>query len=169
MGHLPLVLSTIVPILFATRSQSTPLDVLLSSHPNPPASTWRTPRRTGVTSAGGGHFFLTIADRIDLVAGSTRDWKAVIAARRTEREHHLTAKVPDTIRDWTAARQQTMTEGHTDGDCVLSGMPISAGTVTGPARLIRSAADWSKVRPGEILVVSVIDPGLAPSSVSQEV
>ena len=107
-------------------------------------------------------FFLTIADRIDLLAGSTRDWKAVIAARRTEREHHLTAKVPDTIRDWTAARQQTMTEGHPDGDCVLSGMPISVGTVTGPVRLIRSAADWSKVRPGEILVVSVIDPGLAP-------
>ena len=107
-------------------------------------------------------FFLTIADRTDLVAGSTRDWNAVIAARRTEREHDLTIKVPDTIRDWTAARQQSMTQDHTDGDCILSGMPISVGTVTGPVRLIRSAADWSKVMPGEILVVSVIDPGLAP-------
>jgi pyruvate,water dikinase len=41
-------------------------------------------------------------------------------------------------------------------------MPISVGTVAGLVRTIRSAADWGKVRPGEILVVSVIDPGLAP-------
>jgi rifampicin phosphotransferase len=107
-------------------------------------------------------FFLAIADRIDLVTGSTQDWNAVIATRRSEREGHATIEVPDTIRDWTAACQQTVTRDHVDGNCVLSGMPISIGTVTGPVRLIRSAADWSKVMPGEILVVPVIDPGLAP-------
>jgi rifampicin phosphotransferase len=107
-------------------------------------------------------FFLTIADRTDLVAGGSQDWNAVIAARRTEREHHVTITVPDTIHDWTTASQQTMAQDHTDEDRVLSGMPISIGIVTGPVRLIRSTADWSKVIPGEILVVPVIDPGLAP-------
>jgi pyruvate,water dikinase len=107
-------------------------------------------------------FFLTIADRIDLVARSTQDWKTVIAARRTERERHAATEVPDTIRDWTAVSQQTTTQEHDDEKGILSGLPISIGHVTGPVRLLRSAADWSKVIPGEILVVPVIDPGLAP-------
>jgi pyruvate,water dikinase len=70
--------------------------------------------------------------------------------------------VPDTIRDWTAVSQQTTTREHAGENGILSGLPISIGTVTGTVRLIRSAADWSKVLPGEILVVPVIDPGLAP-------
>ncbi len=41
-------------------------------------------------------------------------------------------------------------------------MPISTGSVSGPVRIIRSVADWGKVTPGEILVVPVIDPGMAP-------
>jgi pyruvate,water dikinase len=32
----------------------------------------------------------------------------------------------------------------------------------GPARLVRSLADWGKVRAGDIIVTSVIDPGMAP-------
>lgn len=107
-------------------------------------------------------FFLTIADRTDLVAGSTQDWSAVIRARRAEQARHATIEVPDTIRDWTAASHQTVTRDHAGENGVLSGLPISIGTVTGPARLIRATTDWSRVRPGEILVVPVIDPGLAP-------
>ena len=107
-------------------------------------------------------FFLTIADRTDLMNGNTQDWNAVIAARRAEREQRIAIKVPDTVRDWTAVRHQTVTQDHAGEACALSGMPISIGTVTGSVRLIRSAADWSKVMPGEILVVPVIDPGLAP-------
>ena len=107
-------------------------------------------------------FFLTIADRTDLMNGNTQDWNAVIAARRAEREQRIAITVPDTVRDWTAVRHQTVTQDHAGEACALSGMPISIGTVTGSVRLIRSAADWSKVMPGEILVVPVIDPGLAP-------
>ena len=107
-------------------------------------------------------FFLTTADRVDLVAGGTQDWKTVIAARRTERERHAAIEVPDTIHDWTAASQQTTTRDHAGENSILAGLPISIGTVTGPVRLIRSVADWGRVMPGEILVVPVIDPGLAP-------
>jgi pyruvate,water dikinase len=107
-------------------------------------------------------FFLTTAELEDLVTGNTQDWTVVITARRTERERHATIEVPDTVQDWTAINHQTMPRDHSNENCVLSGMPISIGTVTGPVRLIRLAADWSKVMPGDILVVPVIDPGLAP-------
>ncbi len=107
-------------------------------------------------------FFLTTAELEDLVTGNTQDWTVVITTRRTERERHATIEVPDTVQDWTAINHQTMPRDHSNENCVLSGMPISIGTVTGPVRLIRSAADWSKVMPGDILVVPVIDPGLAP-------
>lgn len=107
-------------------------------------------------------FFLTISDRADLLAGSTRDWKAEIRARRTEHEHNAKCEVPDTVGDWETASEQTMTSDKSEQNGILSGMPISVGTVAGLVRTIRSAADWGKVRPGEILVVSVIDPGLAP-------
>ncbi|HKU51424.1 MAG TPA: PEP/pyruvate-binding domain-containing protein [Nitrospira sp.] len=107
-------------------------------------------------------FFLTIDDRADLLTGNTRDWKAVIKARRTEREHNAAVAVPDTIRDWETASEQSLTSDRSEGNGILSGTPISAGTVAGPVRVVRSVADWGKVMPGEILVVPVIDPGLAP-------
>jgi pyruvate,water dikinase len=107
-------------------------------------------------------FFLTISDRTDLLAGSTRDWKAEIRARRTEHERNAQLQVPDTVCDWETASEQTMTSDQSEEHSILSGMPISVGTVAGLVRTIRSAADWGKVRRGEILVVSVIDPGLAP-------
>lgn len=107
-------------------------------------------------------FFLTISDRAELLAGSTRDWKAVIKARRAERTHDATVQVPDTVREWETASEQTAPSDKVEGNGILSGTPISVGTVTGPVRVIRSVADWAKVMPGEILVVPVIDPGLAP-------
>ncbi|OQW37856.1 MAG: hypothetical protein A4E19_11815 [Nitrospira sp. SG-bin1] len=107
-------------------------------------------------------FFLTIKDRADLLAGSTRDWTAVIQARRSERARNAAIEVPDTIRDWQTASEQARASEKSAGGDLLSGMPISIGTVTGPVRVIRSVEDWGKVMAGEILVVPVIDPGLAP-------
>jgi pyruvate,water dikinase len=107
-------------------------------------------------------FFLTIDDRADLLAGSTRDWKAEIRARRTEQEHNARVEVPDTIRDWETASELSGPPDQPNGTGPLSGMPISAGSAAGPVRIIRSVEDWPKVMPGEILVVPVIDPGMAP-------
>lgn len=107
-------------------------------------------------------FFLLDDERVDLLTGNTRDWKAVIKTRRAEREYNAIVEVPDTIRDWETVSEQTVTSDKSEGNGILSGMPVSVGTVSGPARVIRSMTDWSKVMPGEILVVPVIDPGLAP-------
>lgn len=107
-------------------------------------------------------FFLSIDDRTDLLAGSTQDWKAIVQERRTEHERHAAVTVPDTIRDWDFISEQTLIPTQSAKPGRLTGMPISAGSVIGPVRMIRSVMDWDQVRPGEILVVSVIDPGLAP-------
>ncbi len=107
-------------------------------------------------------FFLTIEDRASLLSGNTRDWITVIKARRAKRERNAAINVPDTIRDWDAANDQAMPPDKSKENGFLSGTPISVGTTTGPIRVIRSVEDWGRVMPGEILVVPVIDPGLAP-------
>ena len=107
-------------------------------------------------------FFLTIEDRAALAAGEQCDWRAAIAARRAERERNATRQVPDTVRDWETASRETPSFDRRDATGRLSGLPISAGLVVGPIRLIQSLADWSKVTPGDILVAPVIDPGMAP-------
>ena len=70
--------------------------------------------------------------------------------------------MPDTIRDWETAVASRNASLRSDGTGPLVGLPISAGSVAGPVRLLRSLTDWSKVKPGDILVAPVIDPGMAP-------
>jgi rifampicin phosphotransferase len=107
-------------------------------------------------------FFLTINDRADLLAGGTEDWKTVLLARKAERARHVLVDVPDTIHDWQTASEWNASSDPVDSGGPLSGMPISPGSVAGPIRILRSTMDWSRVMPGDILVVPVIDPGLAP-------
>lgn len=41
---------------------------------------------------------------------------------------------------------------------VLSGIPVSAGSYTGPARIIRSESEFHRLRPGDVLVCPVTSP-----------
>ncbi|MGE0643858.1 MAG: PEP/pyruvate-binding domain-containing protein [Nitrospira sp.] len=107
-------------------------------------------------------FFLSITDRTELLTGSTTDWKTIVRMRRMERTDNAEATVPDTIQNWESVTGRMRSSTQTDSPDRLTGMPISAGSVLGPVRLIRSVVDWNKVVPGDILVVPVIDPGLAP-------
>src|SRR5574341_337722 len=107
-------------------------------------------------------FFLTLGERVDLSAGRQRDWRGMVRARRTERERNVLLTVPDTIREWGE-----VCDGHAEDEIgqserVLRGTPISAGSVVGRARLVRSMDDWVKVGVGDIIVTSVLDPGMAP-------
>ncbi|MGH7146868.1 MAG: PEP/pyruvate-binding domain-containing protein, partial [Nitrospiraceae bacterium] len=107
-------------------------------------------------------FYLTIEARAALLAGGSSDWRGVIQARRAERDRYATMSVPDTIRDWKAVVRGTDAPSPVASEGIFHGIPISAGQVMGPARLVRSMEDWSRVCLGDILVVSVIDPGMAP-------
>ena len=107
-------------------------------------------------------FYLTIEARAALLAGDSTDWREVIQARRAERDRYATVSVPDTIQDWKAMVCGTDTPIAMDSGKILHGIPISPGLVVGPVRFVRSMEDWSRVCRGDILVVSVIDPGMAP-------
>ncbi|TKB52434.1 MAG: hypothetical protein E8D50_11445 [Nitrospira sp.] len=107
-------------------------------------------------------FYLTIEARADLLAGRASDWKGMIQARRTERDRNATVSVPDTIQDWREMLRGTYTSSVVASEGILHGIPISGGQVVGPVRFVRSMEDWSRVCRGDILVVSVIDPGMAP-------
>ncbi len=107
-------------------------------------------------------FYLTIEARADLLAGGSSDWQRVIQARRAERDCNATITVPDTIQDWNDVVRGTNASSVVASEGIFHGIPISAGQVVGPVRLVRSMEDWGRVCRGDILVVSVIDPGIAP-------
>ena len=107
-------------------------------------------------------FYLTIEARADLLAGGSSDWQRVIQARRAERDCNATITVPDTIQDWNDVVRGTNASSVVASEGIFHGIPISAGQVVGPVRFVRSMEDWGRVCRGDILVVSVIDPGIAP-------
>jgi len=107
-------------------------------------------------------FYFKIEERAALFAGVSSDWRGMIQARRAERDRNAAISVPDTIRDWTDLVRDTDACSVTASDGIFRGIPISGGQVVGPVRFIRSMEDWSRVCRGDILVVSVIDPGMAP-------
>ena len=108
-------------------------------------------------------FFIRIEEHEQLFSGAPRDWRALIRYRRAERIRNAEVTVPDTLRDGTAElMNERGEEARLGTDRVLRGIPISAGRVTGLVRMVRSLADWSRVSAGDILVVAVIDPGMAP-------
>jgi pyruvate,water dikinase len=107
-------------------------------------------------------FYFKIEERAALLTGDSRDWRGVIQARRAERDRYAKISVPDTIRDWTAVARGTSTSSVVVSDGVFHGVPISGGQIVGPVRFVRSMEDWARVSRGDILMVSVIDPGMAP-------
>jgi len=103
-------------------------------------------------------FFLTIDELRDACSGGAPgDWKAVVQLRRAERERHAANTVPDFIGVVPLER-----DAGERAQGVLAGLPISTGYAEGKACIVRSMNDFTKVHAGDILVVSVIDPGLAP-------
>jgi len=116
----------------------------------------------GILKARDDLFFLTLRERLELSSGISKDWAALAQARRADRDQWLAVQVPDTVRDW-----EEVTKGNPEAVSYVSsgvwqGIPISPGSVSGPARIVRSLDDWGKVVKGDILVVPVIDPGMAP-------
>ena len=107
-------------------------------------------------------FYLTLEARTALLAGDSTDWREAIQVRRAERDRYAMISVPDTIRNWNDAVRGTDACSVVASDGIFHGIPISSGQVVGPVRFVRSMEDWSRVSRGDILVVSVIDPGMAP-------
>ena len=84
--------------------------------------------------------------------------RAEVEAARAHRDKH-SARVPAAY-----LFDGVPTEGLVDApsevaDGVLVGLGASAGTATGPVRVVRSLADLAGVEAGDVLVASNIDPG----------
>lgn len=107
-------------------------------------------------------FYLTLSEREEVVSNRTRNWRALVRARRVERERWLTLSAPDTIRDWEGTAGASYDHDGPNPDRTLKGLPISTGQVTGTAKFVRTTADWTNVQAGDIIVAPVIDPGMAP-------
>ena len=105
-------------------------------------------------------FFLTAEEMWAVGAGSARDWKNLVAARRVERARNAEQVVPDLL---SPVREVPL---GADNSVVTSdlwhGVPISAGYVEGPVCIVLSPTDARKMKRDDILVMPVIDPGMAP-------
>lgn len=107
-------------------------------------------------------FFLTLEEIEPVRCGTAAfDLKAVIRSRREEfrRNQELTPP-PVIVGHFEPARRAPL--GADVGRGELKGLPVSAGVVTGPARVILSADAHQRVFPGEILVAPFTNPGWTP-------
>jgi pyruvate,water dikinase len=106
-------------------------------------------------------FFLVHEDIKKMVSGDSQNWKAVVASRRAERLRSTTQPAPDFVFEHGLARPSTDEPPLSSGP-VLHALSISSGVVSGRVRLVRSPQDFRNVQRGDIIVTSVIDPGMAP-------
>lgn len=104
-------------------------------------------------------FFLTSNEVREIVRDRGRDWKTVVDARRAERTRNAPLEAPDTL---TGAGPSEPDAETSEAPGIVKGLPISPGYAEGPARLVRSPEDRARVKPGDILIVPAIDPGMAP-------
>ncbi|MEW6543879.1 MAG: PEP/pyruvate-binding domain-containing protein [Nitrospirota bacterium] len=112
----------------------------------------------GVLTGPDDVFFLTAEDLQEAVFGIERDWRGLVAGRRAERKRHLGETAPDLLIGLAGPQPDRPAQAG----AILAGIAISAGYAEGPVRVLRRPEDMRTVRKGEVLVVPVIDPGLAP-------
>lgn len=117
-------------------------------------------------------FFLTYDELPEAAASPrSRDWAALVARRRAERERwaavvpprELGTPVPESLRDnpITAAFWGRRPD-PSDNPKVITGIGASAGTVTATARVVRSLAEADKLQPGDALVCEMTMPAWTP-------
>ncbi|MGH7166893.1 MAG: PEP-utilizing enzyme, partial [Nitrospiraceae bacterium] len=119
----------------------------------------------GILASPDDVFFLTPDEMRTLVVDHGQDWKGLISGRRSERARNEALSVPDVAGPGTRLSQALSDWDQEGADRKIGtarGLPISAGYAEGPARLLLRPEDAEKVRHGDILVVPVIDPGMAP-------
>jgi len=101
-------------------------------------------------------FFLTFCELPRLLIEPERDWKAVVLARRRERDQDAGLEAPDLLRGGRAAERESGPAGED-----LVGFGVSPGLVTGTVKILRSMTELERLS-GEIVVSAAIEPTLTP-------
>lgn len=115
-------------------------------------------------------FFLTETElRASIATGVELPPARVIAARRAERIAHARLMPPPLVGEAPPAFDRALalvdtlrSRPVTSRPGVLRGHPAGMGRATGPARLVRSPADLSAVRPGDVMVVPALATAWLP-------
>ena len=107
-------------------------------------------------------FFLRLEEIEPVTQGRAGfDVTAIIAGRRSEYDHWQTITPPGTIVGRFDPQKTVPAPLEADAE-VLKGLTVSAGVVTGNARVILRADEQQQLLPGEILVAPFTDPGWTP-------
>ena len=94
------------------------------------------------------------------------EYQQLTSERRELREARKQLHPPGTIPDHASNNpgvsfKETQTKNDPNSD-ILRGIPVSPGTVTSPASLINSPAEFEKMQPDSILVCSMTNPAWTP-------
>ncbi len=94
------------------------------------------------------------------------EYGKLAAERRELREARKRLHPPGTIPAEASeipaiAFKETQARNDPDSDTML-GVPVSPGTVTGPASLIKSPAEFDRMQPGSVLVCPMTNPAWTP-------
>ena len=111
--------------------------------------------------AGQGDVFFLAASELSAVLGGhgAADYRAIVSRRRREYERNKHVELPERFYGHPTPIEPDLS--HHTGD-VLTGTPVSPGTVTGRARVILDPRTDQPIQPGEILVAPVTDAGWTP-------
>jgi rifampicin phosphotransferase len=114
----------------------------------------------GSIAAADDVFFLDLAEARAGLDGA--DLRETVAGRREAYEAELRRRhIPRVLLSDGTEPEASMTAAAIPADGSLAGTPASAGTVTGPARVILDPVG-AYFEPGEILVAPSTDPGWTP-------
>jgi len=118
--------------------------------------------RQGMLEQRGDILFLTVEEIESVYRGLARfDVREAVRTRREEFTRNQAATPPPVIvGTYDPARHTPPPADRTARE--LQGLAVSAGVVTGPARVILRVDAGVRVRPGEILVAPFTDPGWTP-------
>ena len=104
-------------------------------------------------------FFLDLREARVAVDG--QDMHDVVAGRRAEYAQELRRRHLPRVLLSDGSEPEAPTSSTVDTTGAMTGSPASAGTVTGPARVILDPVG-AHLEPGEILVAPSTDPGWTP-------
>lgn len=130
-----------------------------------------------LTGLGDDIFFLDLTEILEALGGDVLDRDEIAHRRDVHRAYAALPPLPGVIRGrfdpfaWAKNPSDRIdprsgaavsTPARGDVEAVVSGFPGSAGIVEGTARVILTAADGTRLQPGEILVTNVTNVGWTP-------